>query len=68
MGDSWAVNQVKELSKLCDDVKLKALAEGRTVDLDCEWDRQQGSGTHKSVPRVIILPVTFGKGFFLLSV
>jgi hypothetical protein len=47
LGDAWAVNRVKELSKLCDDVKLNASAEGRTVDLDCEWDRQQGSGTHK---------------------
>jgi hypothetical protein len=48
-GDAWAVDQVKELVRLCDDVKATASMMGRSVDLVCEWDRQQGSGTHKLV-------------------
>jgi hypothetical protein len=47
LGDAWAVEQVKALVSLCDTIKAQASAEGRTVDLECEWDRQQGSGTHK---------------------
>jgi len=46
-GDAWAVERVKELVGLCEDVKAEAALAGKSVDLVCEWDRQQGSGTHK---------------------
>jgi len=46
-GDAWAVDHVKELVRLCEDVKAAASVVGKSVDLVCEWDRQQGSGTHK---------------------
>lgn len=47
LGDAWTVEQAKALVMLCDKVKAEASAQGRKVDLECEWDRQQGSGTHK---------------------
>lgn len=49
LGDAWAVRQVQNLAALCESVKATAELEGRKVDLECEWDRQQGSGTHKYV-------------------
>ncbi|CCA75676.1 hypothetical protein PIIN_09666, partial [Serendipita indica DSM 11827] len=47
LGDAWAVDQVQGLTALCDHVKSRAKTRGDTVDIECEWDRQQGSGTHK---------------------
>ncbi|KAG8877791.1 hypothetical protein FRC20_010042 [Serendipita sp. 405] len=47
LGDAWAVQQVQDLAELCDHVKARAAKDGRTVDLECDWDWQQGSGTHK---------------------
>ncbi|KAG8808009.1 hypothetical protein FRC19_006176, partial [Serendipita sp. 401] len=47
LGDAWAVQQVQDLAELCDHVRARAAKDGRTVDLECDWDWQQGSGTHK---------------------
>jgi hypothetical protein len=52
-----------------DDVKATASATGRSVNLVCEWDRQQGSDTHKLLinlrsagRRWILSTTTWGRG------
>ena len=46
-GDDWGVMKVRELKRTCDSVVAKAKEEKRNIRLECEWDRQQGSGTHR---------------------
>jgi len=46
-GDDWGVMKVKELKRTCDSVIARAKEEKRNIRLECEWDRQQGSGTHR---------------------
>ena len=46
-GDDWGVMKARELMRTCDSVIARAKEDKRNIRLECEWDRQQGSGTHR---------------------
>jgi len=46
-GDDWGVMKARELKRTCDSIITGARESNRNIRLECEWDRQQGSGTHR---------------------
>jgi hypothetical protein len=57
LGDAWMYEKAEELQKECEAI-VKAVPDRK---LECEIWRQQGSGSHRYVPNVLVYSNTFLK-------